>query len=46
MLIAIIQESAGMVIHVPIERFYNPTRRHSPLGYLSPLDSERQARVA
>ena len=26
-----------------IERFYNPTRRHSTLGYLSPLDFEKQA---
>jgi putative transposase len=29
-----------------IERFYNPTRRHSTLGYLSPMEFERQARVA
>ena len=29
-----------------IERFYNPTRRHSTLGYLSPIDFERQANVA
>jgi putative transposase len=29
-----------------IERFYNPTRRHSTLGYLSPTDFERQAKVA
>ena len=29
-----------------IERFYNPTRRHSTLGYLSPVDFERQAAVA
>jgi putative transposase len=29
-----------------IERFYNPTRRHSTLGYLSPMDLERQADVA
>jgi putative transposase len=29
-----------------IERFYNPTRRHSTLGYLSPMDFERQANVA
>lgn len=29
-----------------IERFYNPTRRHSTLGYLSPIDFERKANVA
>jgi putative transposase len=29
-----------------IERFYNPTRRHSTLGYLSPMDFEQQAQVA
>ena len=29
-----------------IERFYNPTRRHSTLGYLSPTDFEKQAQVA
>ncbi|WP_264612595.1 IS3 family transposase [Sphingobium sp. B11D3B] len=29
-----------------IERFYNPTRRHSTLGYLSPMDFEKQANVA
>ncbi len=29
-----------------IERFYNPTRRHSTLGYLSPTDFETQANVA
>jgi putative transposase len=29
-----------------IERFYNPTRRHSTLGYLSPMDFERLAVVA
>jgi putative transposase len=29
-----------------IERFYNPTRRHSTLGYISPMDFERQANVA
>ena len=26
-----------------IERFTNPTRRHSTLGYLSPVEFERQA---
>ena len=29
-----------------IECFYNPTRRHSTLGYLSPIDFERQAGIA
>jgi len=29
-----------------IERFYNPRRRHSTLGYLSPMDYEKQARLA
>ena len=29
-----------------IERLYNPTRRHSTLGYLSPMDFEKQAQVA
>ena len=26
-----------------IERFYNPKRRHSTIGYLSPMEFERQA---
>ncbi|WP_395820335.1 IS3 family transposase [Devosia sp.] len=29
-----------------IERFYNPRRRHSTLGYLSPVDYEEQAKRA
>jgi putative transposase len=29
-----------------IERFYNPRRRHSTLGYLSPMECERQAELA
>ncbi|MGH7593358.1 MAG: IS3 family transposase [Gemmatimonadales bacterium] len=29
-----------------IERFYNPTRRHSTLGYLSPMQYEQQVAVA
>jgi putative transposase len=29
-----------------IERFYNPRRRHSTLGYLSPMEFERQAALA
>ena len=26
-----------------IERFYNPKRRHSTIGYVSPMEFERQA---
>lgn len=29
-----------------IECFYNPTRRHSTLGYVSPIDFEMDADVA
>lgn len=29
-----------------IERFYNPRRRHSTLGYLSPNDFEKQGRIS
>ena len=29
-----------------IERFYNPRRRHSTLGYLSPREFEMQAELA
>ena len=29
-----------------IERFYNPRRRHSTLGYVSPAEFEMQARLA
>jgi putative transposase len=29
-----------------IERFYNPKRRHSTLGYLSPMEFERRAGFA
>jgi putative transposase len=29
-----------------IECFYNPNRRHSTLGYLSPIDFELEAGVA
>ena len=28
-----------------IERFYNPKRRHSTIGYLSPIEFERRAGV-
>ena len=33
---------ASQVIHRYIEAFYNPKRLHSALGFLSPLDFERQ----
>jgi putative transposase len=29
-----------------IERFYNPKRRHSTIGYLSPIEFESQAGLA
>jgi putative transposase len=29
-----------------IERFYNTIRRHSTIGYLSPVEFERQAALA
>jgi transposase InsO family protein len=29
-----------------IERFYNPRRRYSTIGYLSPMDFEEQMRLA
>jgi putative transposase len=29
-----------------IERFYNPKRRHSTLGYLSPMEFEMNAKLA
>jgi putative transposase len=29
-----------------VERFYNPIRRHSTLGYVSPIDFETQAPLA
>jgi transposase InsO family protein len=29
-----------------IERFYNSKRRHSSIGYMSPMEFERQAGLA
>ena len=33
---------ARMVVFQFIEGFYNPSRRHSALGYLSPIEYERR----
>jgi transposase InsO family protein len=35
---------ARMAVFHFIEGFYNPTRRHSALGYLSPIEYERTRR--
>jgi transposase InsO family protein len=34
------QAEARMAVYQFIEGFYNPTRRHSALGYLSPIEYE------
>ncbi|MEX3583028.1 MAG: IS3 family transposase, partial [Burkholderia sp.] len=39
------REEARSDVFDYIERFYNPTRRHSTLGYVSPVEFE-QARKA
>lgn len=40
------REEAKADVFDYIERFYNPRRRHSTLGYLSPMEFERQAELA
>ena len=40
------QAEARMAVFDFIEGFYNPRRRHSSLGYLSPLDYEKRTEVA
>jgi putative transposase len=40
------QVEARMAVFQFIEGWYNPHRLHSGLGYLSPIDFERRARVA
>lgn len=35
------REAARMAVFDYIEGFYNPTRRHSSIGYMSPADYER-----
>src|SRR3974390_1740888 len=38
------QAEARSAVFAFIEGFYNPRRRHSSIGYLSPIDYERQRR--
>ena len=37
------QAEARMAVFAFIEGFYNPARRHSALGYLSPIEYEARA---
>jgi len=37
------QAEARIAVFEFIEGFYNPRRRHSSIGYLSPIDYERHA---
>jgi putative transposase len=39
------QAEARMAIFRFIEGWYNPSRRHSGLGYLSPMDYEKRSRI-
>jgi putative transposase len=38
------RDEARLTVFDYIEAFYNPQRRHSALGYLSPADFERRYR--
>ena len=40
------RDAARVDVFDYIERFYNPRRRHSTLGYLSPIEFEEQAMLA
>ena len=40
------RQAARADIFEYIERFYNPVRRHSTLGYQSPMQFEQQGKVA
>ena len=40
------QDQASAAIAEYIDRFYNPRRRHSHLGYLSPIEFELRSQVA
>jgi transposase InsO family protein len=39
------RRAAELLVFDYIETFYNPTRRHSSLGYLSPVDFEQQKTI-
>jgi putative transposase len=39
------REQARADVFDYIERFYNPTRRHSTLGYVSPIEFEKAAKA-
>lgn len=39
------QGEARTAVFTFIEGWYNPRRRHSALGYLSPIDYERRAQA-
>jgi putative transposase len=41
--VPISRRAAELIVFDHIETFYNPTRRHSSLGYLSPVAFEKQA---
>ncbi len=40
------RDDAGVDVFDYIERFYNPKRRHSTIGYLSPVEFEKTAMLA
>ncbi len=40
------REEAKADVFDYIERFYNAKRRHSTIGYMSPMEFERQAGLA
>jgi putative transposase len=40
------RDAARVDVFDYIERFYNPRRRHSTLGYFSPIEFEGQAMLA
>jgi putative transposase len=40
--VPISRRAAELIVFDYIETFYNPTRRHSSLGYLSPVAFENQ----